>query len=136
MVDIEFTDNQLLIVRFTGDVTIADIESAWQSLADPRFTRDHDVVVDGRTASVSFSLDKVRAVIARRDALPEGARGITCFITGSGFASAAVDMVKDLLRPIRQANWHLVQNFDEALAKIEARRAAHRAGSKSTHPGQ
>lgn len=122
MVTVEFQDDRLVVITFTGSVRAVDIEQAWASFADPRYSGEHDVIVDASLATIDFPVDAVTGIIDRRDAPLKGAYGITCFIAGSHLKQAAIHMVRDILG--REARWHFVRDFDEARARIADRRAA------------
>lgn len=122
MVTAEFLDEHVLLVTLDGHVSAADLEGAWATLGDPRFSERHDVIVDVREASVGFSAREVPDIVRRRDRLPHGAQGITCFVTRSHFARAVIRMLKGLL--LREARWQVVPDIETAHSRIRARRAA------------
>lgn len=120
MVTAEFIHENVLLVTLDGHVSAADLEDAWATLGDPRFSERHDVIVDVSKASVGFSAREVPDIIRRRDRLPHDAQGITCFVTQSHFAQAVIRMLKGLL--LRDARWQVVPDIETAHDRIRERR--------------
>lgn len=120
MVSVEFRDDKVLMVRFSGQVSAADVDRGWSALLDPRFTAEHDVIVDASDASIGFSAADIPPIVRRRDQLPAGAKGITCFVAKSHLATAVVGLVKAVV--MRDARWRVVADLDTAYALIRERR--------------
>jgi len=120
MVSIEFRDDNVLMVRFSGQISAADVDRAWSALLDPSFSAEHDVIVDASDASIGFSAAQIPPIVRRRDQLPAGAKGITCFVVQSQLAKAVVAVVKALV--LRDARWQVVDDLDTAHKLIRERR--------------
>ena len=122
MVSVEFLDDNVLMVRFFGQVSAADVDRGWSTLMDPDFSPDHDVIVDASDASIGFSAADIPPIVRRRDQLPAGAKGITCFVAKSHLATAVVGVVKAVV--MRDARWQVVDDLDAAHELIRQRRQA------------
>ena len=122
MVTVNFQPDQLVVITFSGNVTSADVEEAWASFANSKFSSEHDVIVDARGAIIDFPVVEVVSIVSRRDDNLRGATGITCFLVDSELARAVVTMVRGILA--RDSRWHFVADLDEARSRIAARRSA------------
>ena len=121
MVEVEFRDDCIVFIRFQGTVSLDDVDMAWSTMGDERFSDQHDVIADCRGARAGFSMAALPDIISRRDRSRASARGVTCFVVDSHFTRAVVNMVRLLLE--RDARWRPVASLQEAEEMIRARRA-------------